>query len=41
MPRIVGNVLAKESHALFKSFAKKTKDPAQRVFAEQLLALKS
>ena len=41
MPRIVGSVLAKESRALFKSFVSKTKDPVQRAFAEQLLALKS
>lgn len=41
MPRIVGGVLAKQSRALFKSFAAKTKNPAQREFAEQLLAVKS
>jgi tRNA(Arg) A34 adenosine deaminase TadA len=39
MPRIVGEVLAGESRALFKEFLKVATNPKQRAFAEQLLKL--
>lgn len=39
MPRIVGNVLASESRALFEAFLKVATNPKQRAFVEQLLKL--
>jgi HAD superfamily hydrolase (TIGR01509 family) len=39
MPRIVGEVLAGESRALFEAFVKVATNPKQRAFAEQLLRL--
>jgi membrane protein len=38
MPRIVGDVLAKESRDLFLRFLSTVQDPLQRAFAQQLLA---
>jgi len=39
MPRIVGNILPRESRALFEDFLKVAQNPKQRAFAEQLLKL--
>jgi tRNA(Arg) A34 adenosine deaminase TadA len=39
MPRIVGDVLAAESRKLFEEFLRAARNPKQRAFAEQLLAL--
>jgi HAD superfamily hydrolase (TIGR01549 family) len=39
MPRIVGEILAKESRALFREFVRVATNPKQRAFAEQLLKL--
>ncbi|HEY7118109.1 MAG TPA: HAD-IA family hydrolase [Tepidisphaeraceae bacterium] len=39
MPRIVGDVLANQSRALFKEFLKTATNPRQRAFVEQLLSL--
>jgi tRNA(Arg) A34 adenosine deaminase TadA len=39
MPRVVGDVLAAESRALFEEFVRVAKNPKQRAFAEQLLKL--
>ncbi|MDB5324319.1 MAG: HAD-superfamily hydrolase, subfamily variant 3 [Phycisphaerales bacterium] len=41
MPRIVGDILANESRALFKEFLKIARNPQQRAFTEQLLSLTS
>jgi HAD superfamily hydrolase (TIGR01509 family) len=39
MPRIVGDILAGESRSLFEEFLKTARNPQQRAFVEQLLAL--
>ena len=38
MPRIVGDVLARESRALFEEFLDVAENPKQRAFVRQLLA---
>jgi HAD superfamily hydrolase (TIGR01509 family) len=39
MPRMVGQILANQSRALFEEFLKTAKNPQQRAFTEQLLSL--
>jgi tRNA(adenine34) deaminase len=39
MPRIVGDILARESRALFEEFLKIASNPQQRAFTVQLLSM--